>query len=147
MIFFLSLHEIYSIAHLLKLQKTLLWSLMIKKAYNSKKLTITFSGVTSLKKIGFFSLAGIQQQEINHNIFRCQIIQKNSGFFSLAVPVHVFLAVKVGVGSKIHLPQFQRFFLLELLMSLIHSGEVVDNETRRIGVCLFGLRAPTIMMT
>ena len=99
MIFFLSLHEIYSIAHLLKLHKTLLWSLMIKKAYNSKKLTITFSGVTLLKKIGFFSLAGIQQQEINHNIFRCQIIQKNSGFFSLAVPVHVFLAVKVGVGS------------------------------------------------
>ena len=110
MIFFLSLHEIYSIAHLLKLQKTLLWSLMIKKGIQQQEINYNIFRCHIIKKIGFFSLAGIQQQEINHNIFRCQIIQKNSGFFSLAVPVHVFLAVKVGVGSKIHLPQFQRFF-------------------------------------
>ena len=106
------------------------------------------SSKSNVKMFAILSLFNCQYVKINVLLLNCQILKlsfhSKKFLFFFGRPRPRFFGGEGG-GVKLTLLSIV-FFLLDWLIFLIVSGDVVDNFTLRIGFCL-GLLAPTIIMT
>ena len=107
------------------------------------------SSKSNVKMFAILSLFNCQYVKINVLLLNCQILKlsfhSKKFLFFFGRPRPRFFGGEGGGGVKLTSLSIV-FFLLDWLIFLIVSGDVVDNFTLRIGFCL-GLLAPTIIMT